>query len=135
MTLNQLHSLDEQELALALVIVNEIAPPTLPKMTFEPRHLTWFNHEQLIRKFLEIFSKLTPDGHATYVSLMQKLGVCIQIQQHPVPNPNETEATNPAAETNATTTETTASAGCPPTASIPPDVQNITGSNAAGQPT
>lgn len=130
MTLNQLETLSEDELALALYIVNVVAPPVLPKGPFEPRHLTWFNHEQLIRKFLEIFSKLTPDGHATYVSLMQKLGVCIQIQQHPVPNPNETDATP-----TTTATETTTSAGCPQTSSIQPDVQTVTGSNAAGQPT
>jgi hypothetical protein len=129
MTLNQLHSLDEQELALALVIVNDIAPPVMPKMTFEPRHLTWFNHEQLIKKFLEIFSKLNPEGHATYVSLMQKLGVCIQIQQHPNPNPNETDA-----KTTETAPETTASAGLPQTSSVQPDVQAVTGSNAEGQP-
>jgi hypothetical protein len=130
MTLNQLETLTDEELALALVIVNDIAPPVLPKGPFEPRHLTWFNHEQLIKKFLEIFSKLTPDGHATYVSLMQKLGVCIQIQQHPIPNPNEI---NP--PTNEAETETAASIGCPSTASIQSDVSNVTGSDAPSQST
>ena len=123
MTLNQLETLSEDEVALALYIVNVVAPPALPKMTFEARHLTWFNHEQLIKKFLNVFHQLNSDGHSVYVSLMQKLGICIQIQQHPIPNPNETEATQ----------QITASAGCPPTASIQPDVQNVTGSNATGQ--
>ena len=125
MTLNQLETLSQDELDMALYVVNVVAPPDLPKMTFEPRHLTWFNHEQLIKKFLGIFPNLNPDGHATYVSLMQKLGVCIQIQQLPIPNENET-ATKP--------TEITGSVGCPSSESAPSDVQNVTGSNPAGQP-
>jgi hypothetical protein len=94
MTLNQLQDLTDEELALALVIVNEISPPVLPKGPFEPKHLTWFRQEQLIKKFLDVFQKLKPEGHSTYVSLMQKLGVCIQIQKQPTPidiNPKTTE--------------------------------------------
>ena len=125
MTLNQLDSLDEQELALALVIVNVVAPPASPIMTFEPRHLTWFKHDMLIKKFLDVFPKLKPEGHATYVSLMHKLGVCVQIQPPPGPQPsNENQGT-----------ETTGSIGCPPSQSLSPDVQNITGSNDTGEPT
>ena len=123
MTLNQLSDLNEDELALILVIVNDIAPPVLPKMTFEPRHLTWFKHDQLIKKLIDIFPKLNPEGHATYVSLMQKLGVSVQIQQPPPPN--EIKAG----------TETTGSIGCPSSQSLSPDVQNITGSNDTGEPT
>jgi hypothetical protein len=118
MTLNQLNSLDEQELAMALVIVNVIAPLEVPKMTFEPRHLTWFKHDMLIKKFLDVFPRLKPEGHATYVSLMQKLGVCIQIKQQANEPPR---------------TENTGSNQCPPTASIQPDVSPVTGSNAPGQ--
>jgi len=84
MTRNQLEDLTDEEKALALVIVNDIAPPVLPKMTFEARHLTWFRHDQLIKKFIDVFPRLNPEGRATYVSLMHKLGVCVQIQQPPV---------------------------------------------------
>ena len=83
MTLNQLETLTEDELALALYIVNVVASPAVPIMTFEPKHLTWFKHDMLIKKFLEVFPRLKPEGHATYTSLMQKLGVCIQIKQQP----------------------------------------------------
>ena len=121
MTLNQLETLSESELDMALYIINVIAPPDLPKMTFEPRHLTWFNHEQLIKKFLEVFPKLNTEGHPIYVSLMQKLGICIQIQKHPNPNPNETDAT-----------ETNGKVELPSTSSIQPDVQAVTGSNSVG---
>ena len=118
MTLNQLETLTEDELAVALYIVNVIAPPVAPVMTFEPRHLTWFKHDMLIKKFLEVFPRLKPEGHATYVSLMQKLGVNIVIKQ----NQNEPPRA-----------ENTGSYQCPPTASIQPDVSPVTGSNAEGQ--
>ena len=118
MTLNQLETLTEDELALALYVVNVIAPPVAPVMTFEPRHLTWFKHDALIKKFLEVFPRLKPEGRNTYVSLMQKLGVCVQIKH----NPNE----SPRAEN-------TGSNQCPPTASIQPDVSPVTGSNAERQ--
>ena len=58
MTLNQLETLTEDELALALYVVNVIAPLEVPKMTFEPRHLTWFKHDMLIKKLLDSFNKL-----------------------------------------------------------------------------
>ena len=138
MTLNQLYDLNEDELAMALYVVNVIAPPVVPKMTFEPRHLTWFRHEYLIKKFLDAFPKLNPDGHATYVSLMQKLGVCIQIQQPPSPNENTNETSSsiaPSTSTEPTPEEVTGSIGCPSSQSLSSDEQNITGSNDAGEPT
>ena len=116
MTLAQLHSLSEEELAMALVIVNHISPPESPKMTFEPRHLTWFKHDMLIKKLLDSFNKLKPEGHATYTSLMQKLGVCVQINQNEPPR-----------------TENTGSDQCPQTSSLPTDGQTVSGSNAPGQ--
>lgn len=85
MTLAQIEDLNEDELAMALYVVNVVAPPVVPQMTFEPRHLTWFRHDHLINKFLSIFNRLKPEGHNTYVSLMQKLGVCIEIKQQPIP--------------------------------------------------
>ena len=109
MTLNQLQTLTEEELALALVIVNVIDPPGIPKMEFEPRHLTWFRHDALIQKFLQVFNRLLPEGHATFISLMFKLGVKIEIQQVsapetssicPTPQPEITSSTEPLPNTN-----------------------------------
>lgn len=85
MTLNQLESLTEDEMGLALYVVNVIAPPSIPKMEFQPRHLTWFKHDALVKKLLDSFSKLKPEGHATYTSLMEKLGVKIEIKAVPPP--------------------------------------------------
>lgn len=121
MTLNQLQDLTEDELALALYVVNVISPPESPKMTFEPRHLTWFKHDALVKKLLGIFNQLKPEGHATYVSLMQKLGVCVEIKQQPPPN-------------EPPRTENTGSDQCPQKESVLPDVNAVSGSDAAGQP-
>lgn len=102
MTLNQLASLTEDELDMVLYVINVMAPPDLPKMTFEPRHLTWFKHDMLVKKLLDSFKTLKPEGHSTYVSLMQKLGVKVEIkpnepqraentgsnQQTPIPSGN-----------------------------------------------
>ena len=137
MTLNQLETLSEQEVEMALYIVNVISPPCVPKMTFEARHLTWFKHDLLIKKFVDAFPKLRPEGHEIYKSMMLKLGVEIRINQHPNPNENRTETSSSVANPTPSepTTEVTGSVGSPHTASISPDEKNLTGSNAAGQPT
>ncbi len=87
MTLNQLISLTEQELDLCLYIVNVTFPLNAPKMELEPRHLTWFKDDVLIRKLLDAFPRLKPEGHATYTSLMEKLSVKVEIT--PVPTSTE----------------------------------------------
>ena len=86
MTLDQLHSLDEQELAMILVVVNIIDPMTCPKIQFEPRQLTWFRHEFLVKKLVDAFPKLKPEGHTIYLSLMEKLGIKgeIKYEQPPI---------------------------------------------------
>ena len=81
MTFNQLETLTDGELVLVLYVVNVIAPLEFSKITFTPRQLTWFKHQELRNKLLTSFNRLKPEGHATYVSLMQKLGVCVQIKQ------------------------------------------------------
>jgi hypothetical protein len=91
MTLNQLETLTEDELALALYIVNVIEPLDIPKMQFEPRQLTWFRHEALVEKLVRAFPKLLPEGHPIFVSLMEKLGVKGEIRK---PEPPQTEATS-----------------------------------------
>lgn len=80
MTLNQLNSLDEQELGLALYVINVLAPPGSPKVEFKPKNLTWFRRGVLEKKFLDIFPMLKPEGHATYSSLLNKLGIQHEIK-------------------------------------------------------
>jgi hypothetical protein len=97
MTLNQLDSLTDDEIAIAMVAVNDICPMTFPKIQFtNPRQLTWFKHDALVKKLLDAFPRLSPEGHATYSSLLHKLGVQHEIKyEQPAPPP-------PVAETSAT---------------------------------
>jgi hypothetical protein len=85
MTLNQLETLTDEEMAIVLYIVNVVAPPESPKMEFEPRHLTWFKHDMLVKKIVDAFPKVKPEGHDTYKSLLAKLGMVIEIRKNIVP--------------------------------------------------
>lgn len=87
MTLNQLQTLTEDELAMALYIVNHISPPVIPPLPIYARDLTWFNHQALVQKFLDSFPKIKPEGHAIFQSLMEKLGMKVEI--NPIPQPPE----------------------------------------------
>lgn len=105
MTFNQLQSLTEDELAMVLVIVNVIDPLTIPQKEFTPQQLAWFRHDMLIEKLLNAFPRLKPEGFAIFTSLMEKLGVKIEIQQQQPP------VEQPATELpiSASTAETTGS--------------------------
>jgi len=97
MTLAQLESLTEDELAMALFIVNHISPLDIPKMELQPRNLTWFKHDALTKKLMDAFPRVRPEGHETFVSMMQKLGITVTIHKVPVPQPpppNEVTASN-----------------------------------------
>lgn len=91
MTLNQLQTLSEDELCLCLYVVN-ITFPTLPKIEYEPRNLTWIRHDMLIKKLTDAFPRLNPEAHPIFTSLMEKLGVKIEIKKiEPVlPPPSDT---------------------------------------------
>lgn len=80
MTLNQLNSLTEEELEMALFIVNCLENSS-NKIQYNPQNLTWFKHDAIIKKFLRAFNQLKPEGHSIYVSLMKKLGIHIEINQ------------------------------------------------------
>ncbi|HOS15542.1 MAG TPA: hypothetical protein PKX15_00735 [Bacteroidales bacterium] len=82
MTLNQLYSLTDEELGMALYIVNHLEDSS-NKIQYNPHNLTWFKHDALIKKFLRAFEQIKPEGHTIYVSLMKKLGVHIEINSSP----------------------------------------------------
>lgn len=105
MTLNQLKELDEDELSICLYIVNVVSPITLPKMEFKPKQLVWFRHDMLVKKLLDAFPSLKPEGHAIYSSLLKKLGVQheIKYEQPPVvPTPITASAEQPVTSSNQT---------------------------------
>lgn len=80
MTLNQLQTLNEDEIAMALFVVNNIFP-TLPPMEYSPRNLTWIKHDILIKKLTDAFPKVKPEAHPIFASLMEKLGVKVTIEK------------------------------------------------------
>ena len=70
-----------------------ILQPVRPPIEIPPRGLTWFKHDVLVKKLLDVFQQVKPEYHPLYASLMQKLGVKVEI--NPIPPPqNETTASN-----------------------------------------
>jgi len=92
MTLDQLNSLTEDEIAIALHIVNVISP-TIKDLEFPPYGLTWFRPGTLERKLLNNFNSLKPEAHPIYSSLLNKLNVQheIKYQTPPVPQQNNSQ--------------------------------------------
>ena len=58
-----------------------------PKIELTARRLTWLRHDMLIKKLLDAFPRLKPEAHPIYSSMMQKLGVKIEIKQQPITQP------------------------------------------------
>lgn len=79
MTLNQLESLTEDELAIALYVVNTLRP-VKPPIEIPPRGLTWFKKGMLEQKLVECFNNVNPEAHPIYSSLLSKLGVKHEIK-------------------------------------------------------
>lgn len=86
MTLAQLESLTEDELAMALYVVNVLRPPK-PQIEIPPRGLTWFRKGELERLLIECFNNVKQEAHPIYSSLMTKLGVKFEIKYTPVSVP------------------------------------------------
>ena len=87
MTLNQLYNLTEQELDMCLYIVNVLKPVKPSLGEIPPRGLTWFKHDILIKNIVDCFSLVKPEYHAIYLSLLEKLGVNVEINVQPLPPP------------------------------------------------
>lgn len=81
MRIGQLQSLNEDELALLLYIVNVIDPVSIPKMEFGPKELLWFKHDALTFKIAQQEPKLTPEGKEIFKGLMIKLNRTPQQEQ------------------------------------------------------
>lgn len=88
MTLNQLETLTEDELAMVLYVVNVISHPGIPKIEFTSRQLTWFNHDMLIQKLVDAIPQVKEENQPNYVSMLEKLGA--KIEQEICQTQNET---------------------------------------------
>jgi len=87
MTQHQLEELTEDELAILFYIVNVVFPMTCPKMEFDMNSIKWHKHDMLVKKLLDAFPRLKQEGHATYSSLLAKLGVKVEIKYEQPPAP------------------------------------------------
>jgi hypothetical protein len=84
MTLYQLESLTEEELGMALYIVNTLKP-LKPSIELPPRGLTWLRKGELEKRLMESFSFIKPEAHPIYSSLLNKLGIQHEIKYEQPP--------------------------------------------------
>lgn len=91
MTLSQLSSLTEDELAMCLYIVN-VLQPTEPPLEIPAKGLVWFKRDALIKKVTDVFPQVKPEYHSIYLSLLEKMGVKVEIHKQPPPAPQEPSA-------------------------------------------
>lgn len=100
MTLHQLNSLTEDELAMAWYIANHICPTI--GIEIPPHGLTWYRKDEFEKKLIAAFNHVKPENHAIYSSLLKKLGMPHEIKytpvtQSPVTASTETPPTSSAA--------------------------------------
>lgn len=85
MTLEQLHSLSEDELGMALFIVNHISP--VPAMKeIPPIGLTWFRKGTLEKKLMNALDYVNPEAHPIFSSLLTKLNIQHEIKYEQLPS-------------------------------------------------
>lgn len=90
MTIEQLTSLTDDELAMCLFIVNVFDPVSFPKMEITRSHMLSYKHDMLVHTLIKAFPRIKPEAYPIFVSLMKKLGVAGEIrmqQPEPIPAP------------------------------------------------
>jgi len=74
MTLSQLHSLNEDELALLWFIINKVSPPVVC-WEMEPSLFCSINHQKLINRINQCDKFVKPEHMDKFTSLRTKLGI------------------------------------------------------------
>jgi len=105
MTINQLDTLTEEELAMALIIINDICPIEGRNHEVSARGLTWIKPNILIQKLVSAFPSIKIEGHSVYSSLMEKLGVKGEIKYETPPASNLTASSETSSETSSSISE------------------------------
>jgi hypothetical protein len=80
MTLEQLHSLTEDELSLLWFIVNKIGQPIV-RYELDPPLFTSIEKQQLINRVLTAESSLSEEGKPIYESLKTKMGIECKVSE------------------------------------------------------
>lgn len=100
MNIVQAESLTDEEMSMVLYILNVVFPLPFPKIEFDSNNVKWHRHDLLMQKLVNAFPRLKPEGHEVYKSMMEKLGVKVEIKQQapppapPVPTSTETSTEN-----------------------------------------
>lgn len=89
MTIEQLSSLNEQELMLCLYVVNVLSP-VKGVGEIPPRGLTWFRKGELEKRLMAAFNQVKPDAHSIYSSLLTKLNIQHEIKYEQPPSGSAT---------------------------------------------
>lgn len=74
MTLSQLHSLNEDEVALLWFIINKVNPPVL-SWEMDPLLFCSINHTKLVNRILQCDKFIKPEHMDKFTSLKNKLGI------------------------------------------------------------
>ena len=74
MTIEQLHSLNEDELAILWFCINKTNPPTLP-YEMEPAEFLAINHVRLTNRLMQCRQYIKPEYHSIFDELVAKLKV------------------------------------------------------------
>lgn len=74
MTLSQLHSLDEDEIALLWFIINKVNPPVV-SWEMDPSLFPSINHQKLMDRVLQCEKFIKPEHLSKFSSLKNKLSV------------------------------------------------------------
>lgn len=83
MTLEQFDSLTEDEMAMALYIVNHISP--VVSYEIPPKGLLWFRKGALEARIQAAFPHVLKEAHPVFSSLLNKLGVAHEIRYETPP--------------------------------------------------
>lgn len=75
MTLEQLHSLNEDEIAMLWYAVNKIQPPVLAGVELDPSVFCSIRHSGLVNRVLQLEPAVKDEYKTIYSELKQKLNV------------------------------------------------------------
>lgn len=75
MTINQLESLNDDELAMLWFCINKVNPPILKEIELEPVLFTSINHKKLMNRLNQCKVHVKAEHQQVYDGLMGKLNV------------------------------------------------------------
>lgn len=75
MTLEELHSLNDDETAMLWFMVNKVFPPAIKDIELEPSLFTAIKHRWIANRVLTLKEHVKEEHKSIYESLKNKLGI------------------------------------------------------------